>query len=200
VPFDSSGKALPIEQLLSAPVFERAELVNRGQGTYNIKLIGRAQAKHYVAISAKSANLLGERASHMMRTPELTASNLTSYATFYQFAAVSQAGLVGSPRQYGFCTVQGDVKAGRCRAVFEAPMSETAMITFSLVRYSQGGTQELVSTQKLQARNGQFTIEGLPSGHYKWNMSYGAAQPGTSLTTTKQSGSFDLIALAATSP
>jgi hypothetical protein len=200
VPFDSSGKALPIEQLLSAPVFERAELVNRTQSTYNIKLIGRSQAKHFVAISSKSANFLGEHASQILRTPEVTVANLTSSATFYQLTAVSQAGLVGTPHQYGFCTAQGEVKAGRCKAVFDAPMSENVMITFSLTREVQGGTQELVSTQKLQARNGQFAIEGLPSGSYKWNMSYGTSQALTSSMITKQSGSFDLIALVATPP
>lgn len=79
-------------------------------------------------------------------------------------------------------------------------MAENALITFSLVRQAQGSSQELISTQKLQARNGQFTIEGLPSGHYKWSMSYGTAQPGSTSTITKQSGSFDLIALASTRP
>ena len=200
VPFDSSGKALPIEQLLSAPAFEQAEPVNSTLATYNIKLIGNSQAKHYAAISAKSANFLGSHESQIMRTPEITTSNLTSSVTFYQFTAVSQAGLVGESRQYGFCTSQPEVKAGRCSAVFDAPMSENVMIKFSLIRHSQGGIQELVSTQKLQARNGQFTIDGLPSGQYKWDMSYGTSQPGASSTITKQSGSFDLIALTAVTP
>lgn len=200
VPYDSSGKALPTETLLTAPVFERAELASNDQTSYNIKFTGHAQAKHYIASSGKNANLFGERALSTLQAPEITTHSLNQYVAFYQLASVSQAGLVGTPRQYGFCSVQGDVKGARCRATFEAAMAENALITFSLVRQAQGSSQELISTQKLQARNGQFTIEGLPSGHYKWSMSYGTAQPGSTSTITKQSGSFDLIALASTRP
>ena len=75
------------------------------------------------------------------------------------------------------------------------------MIAFSLIRYAQGGVQELVSTNKLQARNGKFTIEGLPAGHYTWSMSYATTQSHASSPTneTKQSGAFDLLTLPAIS-
>lgn len=204
LPFDKTGKALPIETLLSAPVFERADLISQTKNSYNIKLVGRPQAKQYMAISAKTANLLGERSSHVLYTPEVTAMNLTQSAVFYQFAAVSNSGIVGAPRQYGFCSVRGDAKAGRCRAVFEAPMADRSLITFILKRQYEGTTQELVSTQKLQAHNGQFVIEGLPTGHYNWSMSYASTLPeserGLANKIIKHSGAFDLIALSLTAP
>jgi hypothetical protein len=202
VPFDKLGKALPIEKLLGAPVFERAEMVNRDKASYNIKLVGRPQASRYIAISANSANMLGEQTSQTLSVPEVVAFNLTQQAAFYQFASVSNSGLVGSTRQYGFCAVNGDIKAGRCRAFFEAPLAEGVMISFSLTRHAQGTTQELVSTKKLQAKNGRFSIEGLPAGHYTWSMSYATlqssiGQQSNDARLTKQSGSFDLIAFSA---
>lgn len=206
MPFDKTGKALPVEKLLNAPVFERAEMINQSEASYAIKLIGRSQAHHYISLSAKSANLLGNPTSQTLRKPEVIATNLGQQATFYQFASVSHSGLMGATREYGFCTVTGDVKFGRCRAVFEAPLSDGAMITFSLIKHNPSTTQELVSTQKLQARNGKFMIEGLPPGHYTWSMSYNMvpthASPNASETNniTKQSGDFDLIALPATHP
>jgi hypothetical protein len=201
LPFDKTGKALPIENLLPPPVFERAELVNRSQASYALKLVGRAQSSHYIATHSKTVNFLSEQLSQRLQAPELTASNLGSEAIFYKFSSVSNAGLVGSTRQYGFCTVQGEIKFGRCRAVFDAPLAEGVMIAFSLIRHAQGGVQELVSTNKLQARNGKFTIEGLPAGHYTWSMSYATTQSHASSPTneTKQSGAFDLLTLPAIS-
>jgi hypothetical protein len=204
MPFDRTGKALPPETLLDAPVFESAHPVSQKANAYNIKLSGKEEAKHYVAISSKTANLLGERSSYLLQTPEVSTSTLTQSATFYQFASVSNAGLMGSARQYGFCSVTGDVRAARCRAIFEAPMAEKALITFILKRQSGGTAQELVSTQKLQAHNGQFMIEGLPAGHYNWSLSYVSAMSEAERSrpnkAMKQTGSFDLIALSSTAP
>jgi hypothetical protein len=204
MPFDSTGKALPPETLLGAPVFERADPVSQTPNAYDIKLSVKEQAKHYVAISSKTANLLGERSSYLLQTPEVSTSTLTQSATFYQFASVSNAGLMGSARQYGFCSVIGDVRAARCRAIFEAPMAEKALITFTLKRQFGGTAQELVSTQKLRAHKGQFVIEGLPAGQYNWSLSYVSGMPeaerSTPSKTIKQSGSFDLIALSSTAP
>lgn len=191
VPFDKSGKAMPVEQLLKAPVFEHAELINHTQASYAIKLTGIAQANRYVVLNAKSANLLGEQNSQTLNTPEIVALDLSQNATFYQFVAVSKSGLMGTPRKYGFCTTAGQTNFGRCRAVFEAPLADGAMITFSLIKHAAETAQEMISTKQLQARNGRFVIEGLPTGRYTWSMSY---------NTTKQSGDFDLIAFTTSAP
>ena len=203
LPFDRSGKAMTIENLLDAPVFERAEATHATPPTHAIKLAPNPSAKHYVVLNTKSANLLGEQTSQTITTAEVLATNLSQDAVFYQFASVSPSGLIGPSRQYGFCSVTGDIKFGRCRARFDAPLADGALITFSLIKHALGTTQELVSTQKLQARNGRFVIEGLPAGHYTWNMSYLTSSPGNTnheSTLTKQSGYFDLIALKTNLP
>jgi len=203
LPFDRSGKAMAIENLLDAPVFERAEAMHSAQHGYTIKLAANPTAKHYVVLNTKSANLLGEQTSQTITTTEVLAPALSQDAIFYQFASVSQSNLIGPSRQYGFCTVTGDIKFGRCRARFDAPLADGSLITFSLIKHALGTTQELVSTQKLQARNGRFVIEGLPAGHYTWNMSYQTSSPSNAShdsKLTKQSGYFDLIALKTNPP
>ncbi len=197
MPFDSSGKSLPIEKLLNPPVFERAERTNSAPSSYLIKLTSRPESHHYVAVTSKSANLLGEQTSRTIKTPEVTTPSLSQDVLFYQFATVSKAGLMGPARQYGFCVTLNEAKSGRCKATFDAPMTENLMITFSLTKHTQGTTQELVSTKKLQSRNGQFTIEGLPSGYYTWEMSHSTTTPGSAPSVTRQSGSFDLFTLTA---
>ena len=197
MPLDDSGKSLPVEKLLNPPVFERAQLAEPNSTSFNIKLSTRShtQAKHYITVAGKSTNLLDNRTVSTLLEPEITTPDLTLNAHFYQFSTVSKSGLMGPYRQYGFCIVPNDVKQGRCKATFDAPMTENVMIEFSLIRKTPTSTQEFVSTQKLQSRNGQFTIEGLPSGHYNWSMSYKANDIESTPTTINQSGSFDLITL-----
>jgi hypothetical protein len=204
IPFDRTGKALPIEKLLDAPVFERANVVSNTQTSYALKFSELPTANSYTAISAKSANFLGNRTSQTLPTPTFITQPLSLQAAFYELSAASNSGVTGTPRRYGFCSIQVDDKVIRCKALFEAPLSEGRMIVFSLIKHENEQTQELISTQKLQARNGRFTIEGLPAGHYSWRMSYVMAQDTSSDAAepfiTKQSGSFDLIALASKTP
>lgn len=205
IPFDSTGKSLPIENLLNAPPFDRADPVNRKEHIYMLRFIKRDKAKHYLIDSSDTANLMGRRVTKTVQTPETLTPSLDQDAAFYQLTAVSQAGLIGAPRVYGFCGVAGSAKSARCRAVFESPLSDGAMISFSLVKHALGTTQELVSTKKLQARNGRFTIEGLPAGHYSWSMAYTTAinlseSQDAIARSTQQSGSFDLIVISTSTP
>lgn len=193
MPFDSSGKSLPIEKLLPPPSFEAADLNSDAPSTYNIKLKATPEADHYIVTSAKTANLLSSHTSESISAPVVQTPKLSQQTVFFKFASVSKAGLMGATSQYGFCTAPNDSKSARCKATFDAPMSENSLITFALTRQSQGNSQELVSTKKLQSRNGEFTIEGLPSGRYSWNMSYATAH-----TATRQSGTFDLLTLSTT--
>lgn len=201
VPFDKTGKALPVEALMAPPQVERTEVISRDQSTYAIKLAsGGTQPSHFIAQSAKSVNLLGTPNTQTLRSPELVASHLSHEATFYKLASVSTSGLMGESRQYGFCAVAGDAKQQRCRAVFEAPLAEGALISFTLMKHGTGATQELISTQKLLAHHGRFAVEGLTAGQYSWTMSYLTAQADAANSVTKQFGHFDLIALQTGQP
>ena len=81
LPFDRSGKAMTIENLLDAPVFERAEATHATPPTHAIKLAPNPSAKHYVVLNTKSANLLGEQTSQTITTAEVLAT--TSVKTLF---------------------------------------------------------------------------------------------------------------------
>lgn len=86
----------------------------------------------------------------------------------------------------------------RCGAMFDAPLADNAPIVFSLSRVNDGQTQAIVRTKTLQAKNGRFTVQGLPAGHYQWQLSYDLPTSPSSTasdTTVRQSGTFELIAL-----
>lgn len=200
MPFDRSGKSLPIEKLLSPPALDRVDRMPDAPLRYKISLTGNDQASQYVSTSAKSANLFGDLASQTTQTPSVETPVLGQEAVFYRFATISKAGLMGPTSQYGFCIPINEAKSGRCKATFDAPMTENVSITFSLTKHTQGISQELVSTKKLSSKNGRFTIEGLPSGQYSWIMSYPTVSAGAPTTLTRQTGTFDLVTLSANSP
>lgn len=200
ITFDNSGKALPVENLLDAPEFKKAERINANEEIYDLQFTPVQLANHYTITSGQHVNLLGERLQKAAQITQIKTPPLNKDAFFYQLASVSKAGLMGPLQQYGFCFTVNEVKSARCRATFNTPKTEGTTITFSLIRHAQSGTQELVSTKKLQSHNGQFTIEGLPSGRYTWTMSYTTMREGLSPTLTKQSGAFDLFTLTASTP
>jgi hypothetical protein len=202
VPIDASGKALAIEKLLDPPQFESAVATSGNNPSFVAKLMPVQLANHYVADNANTANLTGNRSSQNLLAPELFIPRLTRQATFYQLSSVSESGLVGSERQYAFCAPATD-KPQRCSAIFDAPLADEAPIAFTLSQETGGATHTLVKTQNLQAKNGRFAIQGLPTGHYKWTLSYALPQASDAVgntTVIKQSGAFELIILSPHTP
>lgn len=201
VPIDADGKALAIEKLLAPPAFESAVATSGAQPSFVAKLTAVPLANYYVADSANTANLTGNRSSQNLLAPELFIPRVTKQATFYQLTSVSASGLVGTERQYAFCAALDDGKPARCSAVFDAPLADGAPISFALSRMNNGTSEPLVNTQSLQARNGRFAIQGLPAGNYSWTLSYAmtpAPDTPSNDTVIRQSGAFELILLSAT--
>jgi hypothetical protein len=200
VPIDGDGKALGIEKLLAPPAFESAQATAGTQPSFVAKLSTVPLANYYVADSANTANLTGNRSSQNLLAPELFIPRVTKQATFYQLTSVSASGLVGTERHYAFCAAPNDGKQARCSTMFDAPLADGVPISFTLSRTTDGTTQTLVNTDNLQARNGRFAIQGLPAGQYSWTLSYSMSKMSDTSandTVIRQSGSFDLIPLSA---
>ena len=197
VPISGTGNALDIEKLLPPPKFEGATATAGANPSYVLKLSPVQAAHYFVADSASTANMSGNRMSQNLLAPELFIPRLSKQAAFYQLTSVSASGLVGNERVYAFCVPPAD-KAARCSAVFDAPLADGQPIAFTLSRMEDGTNQPLVSTQNLQAKNGRFAIQGLPAGHFKWTLSYALprpqGEPGGD-NVMRQSGAFELIVL-----
>jgi hypothetical protein len=195
VPIDGDGKALAIEKLLNAPVFQTAESTTGAQPSFVAKLTPVPLAGYYVATNANTANFNDIRSTQQLLAPELFIARLEKQATFYQLSSASESGLIGTERIYGFCTPPSD-KNRRCSAVFDVPLADGNPINFSLSRGTESGIQPFINTQNLKAKNGRFAIQGLPAGHYTWALSYSMNEN----QVHKQSGSFELILLPAEQP
>ena len=203
VPIDSEGKALAIEKLLEAPLFESAQPTQGAQPSYVVALAPIALASYYTAVNANTATFNEAKSSQQLLAPELFIPKLTKQATFYQLSSTSESGLIGLERNYAFCTASPDQQTGRCSAVFSVPLAEGSAINFQLTKETGSVAQPLVNAQHLQARNGRFAIQGLPAGRYVWSLSY-AMNDGTTNSSKKQlhvqSGSFELILLPTDKP
>jgi hypothetical protein len=202
VPIDADGKALAIEKLLDAPAFQAAEPTPGAQPSFVAKLTPVPLAGYYVATHASTANFNDIRSVQHLLAPELFIPRLAKQITFYQLSSVSESGLVGTERNYGFCLPTSDSNR-RCSAIFDVPLADGNPINFSLSRKVENDTQSVVNTQNLKARNGRFAIQGLPAGHYTWTLSYVMSESHDSSAKNqihKQSGSFELILLSLEQP
>ncbi len=198
VPVDGQGKALAIEKLLPPPLFASAQATQGNNPSYVVQLHPVPLAEYYIANHAATANLSGTRGTENLLAPEVFVPRLTKQAVFYQLTSVSPSGLVGTEHYYAFCASPSEPAMARCGAMFDAPLADNAPIVFSLSRVNDGQTQAIVRTKTLQAKNGRFTVQGLPAGHYQWQLSYDLPTSPSSTasdTTVRQSGTFELIAL-----
>lgn len=198
LPINNVGQSLAVEKLLDAPLFHSVQVTEGKQPSYVAQLQPVKDASYYIADSANTANLTGNRSTVNLLSAELFIPKLTKQAVFYQLTSVSASGLVGTERQYAFCAPNTDNSVPRCSAIFDAPLADGTAISFALSRLVDGSQQTLVNTQTLQARNGRFAIQGIPEGNYTWALSYRmpqAAGSDTPETTIHQSGKFELITL-----
>lgn len=198
VPVDNTGKALSVEKLLPPPSYAGFTHTQGNQPSYVIRLNTVPLAEYYVADSTSTANLSGTRRTENLLAPEFFVPKLTKQAVFYQLTSVSASGLVGTEQHYAFCSPNTS-SAPRCGVVFDAPLADSSPIVFSLSRTAENAIETLVQTKTLQAKNGRFSLQGLPAGLYQWTLSYdlpSSANGPASDTAVRQSGNFELIVLS----
>ena len=200
VPIDADGKALPTEKLLDAPLFQSAQVTPGSQPSFVAALSPVPQANYYMANSANTANFGGTQVSQHLLAPEIFIPKLNKQITFYQLTSVSESGLIGTERNYGFCATPTDPPNARCTAIFDASLADGVAMSFTLSKTVDSATRPLVNTQTLQARNGRFAIQGLPAGHYTWTLSYVLTDASNSRQVIRQSGAFELITLLTQQP
>jgi hypothetical protein len=193
VPFDKTGQSLGLEALLPAPAFVSAQKINAKAPAQWVNFESMRLAKAYVVDSASTVNLSGVRYSQVVQQPRVAVGRLDENAVFYQFAAISESGLLGQTRQYGFC--QPINSNERCNAVFDVPLANGIPMTIALTRQVQGQSVPVIKPHTIEAKNGRFLVQGLPMGRYEWVLSYPLNQ-----SQVVQTGAFDLQVLTAQTP
>jgi len=201
VPINASGTRLATEQLLPPPSYVAAKKISTQ--SYTAQLTTVELANHYIATKNKAANMPDSMNIEILQTPELEITTESNQIIFYQLSTATKSNLIGPERHYAFCSPsQGTTSLG-CRASFETPLANSHTMSFNLTRIKDGKVQSVITTPELQAQGGAFTIHGLTSGQYNWQLSYLATQENTTdipRTTIRQTGSFELITLEAQTP
>jgi hypothetical protein len=190
-----TGKASAPEALLPPPRYASFSKSSNNVTELSVQLAPMDNAGSFQADIATTANLSGQRRTQHWTSPEFKIDRLVSQAMFYQVAALSKNGLLGTPTLMAFCAAPVNTEPARCSAVFDTPLAEGASITFTLNRQNGSANQELIRTHNLTALNGQFSVKDLRPGHYSWSLSYPLARASANQTGVHQSGAFELIAL-----
>lgn len=193
---DALGKASPPENLLPPPRYASFSKSSNHPTELSVQLQHMDNASSFQADIATTANLSGPRQSQQWSGAEFKIDRLINQAMFYQVAAISKSGLLGSPTLMAFCAAASAEQA-RCSAVFDAPLAEGSSIAFTLNRQSGSANQEVIRTHNLTALNGKFAVKDLRPGHYNWSLSYPLAKTPADQAGVHQSGAFELIAIPA---
>lgn len=193
VPFDRSGQSMGLEKLLPAPTFVNAERIRAKVPAHWVNFEPMTLAKAYVVDSAGTANLSGTRYSQTVKQPRVAVGRLEDTAVFYQFAAVSETGLLGQTRQYGFCQPLNNSE--RCNAIFDVPLANGIPMTLELTTQRGAETVAVIRPHTIEAKNGRFAVQGLPVGRYQWMLSYPLKQ-----TQVVQTGEFELLVIQPHTP
>jgi LysM repeat protein len=200
ITIDASGKASVPETLLPPPRYTSFSKSPNHQTELSVQLQHMDNAGSFQADIATTANLSGLRQTQQWTHPEFKIDRLINQAMFYQVAAISKNGLVGTPALMAFCAAPISAEQARCSAVFETPLAEGASITFTLNRQNGAAQQEVIRTGHLTAVNGKFAVKDLQPGHYSWSLSYPLAKASADQAGVNQSGAFELIALPTAAP
>jgi len=200
VAIDASGKASAPETLLEPPRYASFSKSPYPAGELSVQLQRMLNADRFQAVIATTATLSGLRRTEQWANPEFKIDRLLNQAMFYQVAAVSKNGLLGTPAVMAFCAARVGPEQAGCSAVFETPLADLASIAFTLNRQTEASSQEVIHTKNLTALSGKFAVKDLRPGHYTWSLSYALAKAAADQTGIHQSGAFELIALPAPAP
>jgi LysM repeat protein len=202
VPINEKGTSLPIEKLLDAPKLSVASNIEGSSTAYILRLTPIDHAQRYVVESTPSANAAGQITSERLLAPEMLVGRLGRQIMFYKFAAISKTELIGKESHYGFC-LSAEAGTTRCNALYDVPLADGLPIQFNIVRIDATGNKtELINVDRLKARRGRFTIQGLIPGQYNWSLSYQlpSSDQNQPPTLVKQVGDFELVAITPSAP
>ena len=195
VTIDPLGKASAPEALLPPPRYASFSKSASHPTEVSVQLQHMDNAGSFQADIATTANLSGLRRTQQWATPEFRIDRLINQAMFYQVAAISKNGLLGSPALMAFCAAPVSTEQARCSAVFDTPLADGSSIAFTLNRQNGALYQEVIRTHNLTALNGKFAVKDLRPGYYNWSLSYPLAKASADQAGVHQSGAFELIAL-----
>ncbi len=192
VPILSTGKSLPLENLLRAPAFKNTGFVSSAQAVQDVLIEFDVDPKtHRLSlIKSQDAGFSLAQSEIKLLKPEVVVADLGNKAIFFQVAAISETGLYGSTSEMSICRGYIRGKTWRCHVQFDLSGLLKPVLYFERLD-SEGGSKVLMNGPIDVSVNDQAVFRGVPSGLYKWRIEYTVSET----LNSKMSGHFQLIAL-----
>ena len=189
VPIEADGKALPVENLLTAPRFAQGTAASTGTD-WLLSFTAPTEAKQTVVRRSEDASFSFIYAEELLKRPELAVADFGAKTIFQQWASVSASGITGYTANYGFCKGYKRLDAWRCNINFNMTGLNNPRLRFE--KLEEKGPAMVILDQDIKiTANDQLVLRGVPSGQYQWKLDYDL---GANRRVTLN-GQFELVAI-----
>ena len=189
VAIEASGKALPVENLLLAPRFDKGTPGSDNKD-WLLSFIAPPEAKQTLVRRSEDASFSFIHSEESLTRAELAVSDLTANTVFQQWTSVSATGISGYSSHYGFCKGYKRLDAWRCNIHFNMTGLSNPHLRFEKVE-TQGQPLLILDQDIKISTNDQLVLRGVPSGQYQWKLDYDL---GSNRRITLN-GRFELVAM-----
>lgn len=186
---DASGGVGVVETLPGAPNYIGFEKQNQA---VKLKFDAKSANAKYFLAQAKNVNFQANYQENNMGVIDVDAAGLSNRAVFYEWMPLSQSGLVGEAKHYGFC--KSDVpKQSKCNVNFNMHGMQAVDMRLQRFNTERQVYEEVVNARFTVTKNDQFLLKDLPVGQYQWEIRYTV----DGNISSRKAGVFDLVAIVA---
>jgi len=168
VSIEANGKALPVENLLPAPHFEKWA-TGKDSKDWRLTFSASTEASQTLVRHSEDASFSFIHAEEFLPHPEIVMAGLTANVVFQQWLSVSASGINGYSSNYGFCKGYKRLELWRCNVNFNMTGLTHPHLRFEKVE-AEGPAQVILDQAIKINANDQLVLRGVPSGHYRWRL------------------------------
>jgi hypothetical protein len=150
-------------------------------------------AATYIVRQYATANPVGVLDSMQYKHPRYLSMKTSSTAIFLDWTGRTASGLSGDSETFGICASETKTPPYRCDVRFDLDGMNQAILKIYKVS-EDDKTHLLIQSTKAVQNMKTAVVKGLSAGRYKWEIDYSIAKG----KTAKQSGTFELVAVATT--
>lgn len=185
----ANGQSLDVETLLAPPRYASYEAQPGGKD-WLLKFDAVPQAERFMLVTADDANFSALLTQDQPTQARVLAPALGTKPVFYQWASISNTGLMGQATDYAVCKGYKRLEQWRCNVPFNVNGLIKPHLLFQKID-AQGQVFELLNGPVQAVDNNVLVFRGLPSGVYRWRIEH-------EISTTMRAGmngQFELVAI-----
>lgn len=185
----ANGQSLDVETLLAPPRYASYEAQPGGKD-WLLKFDAVPQAERFMLVTADDANFSALLTQDQPTQARVLAPALGTKPVFYQWASISNTGLMGQATDYAVCKGYKRLEQWRCNVPFNVNGLIKPHLLFQKID-AQGQVFELLNGPVQAVDNNVLVFRGLPSGVYRWRIEHEIS----ATMKAGMSGQFELVAI-----